>query len=405
MIAHRKGIAALIFLLLVMGWGPPVQAQVPSEYQALYSELETLLAAFESRLDQKEIDQPSETVTFGMHLPMASSNRGESLLAGNLRYSLQWQLDALKTLAVPAVYVEVNFPLLARGYHENDETLRAYEDFYAWLGDEIRGRGIKLIVKSQANFTSLQQQHDEKLREYYQGLEFEEYKQGRAETAVAVASIIRPDYLVVQVEPDTEEAVTGQPVNNVFNSVELIQCILGALETVNVSTKVGAGLGTWHREYQLFAEEYTQTTNIDFLDLHVYPINYDFLERIDTLKEIAAASDKKIAVSEAWLYKSSDMELLNPAPARFISRDPYSFWAPLDARFLVGMTRLARHHEMEYFSPFWSNYLSAYLNYDEAHGLPAESVSVWLALQSFVNWLRGDLTESGTAYLEVVLNP
>src|SRR5690606_30062648 len=165
MTLRRKDIIAPILFFLVMAWGSLAHAQVPSEYQALYSEIETRLAAFESRLDQHPVDQSSEAVTFGMHLPLASSNRGESLLASNLRYSLPWQLNALQALGIPAVYVEVNFPLLTSGYHEDYETLRSLEEFYAWLGDEIRSRGIKLIVKSQVNFINLQPQHDEKLRE------------------------------------------------------------------------------------------------------------------------------------------------------------------------------------------------------------------------------------------------
>lgn len=403
MILQKKTIVVFAFLVITAGWTGAGQAQVPSEYQSLYGELENLLADFEAQLAEKENDRTGGPVTFGLHLPLASSNRGESLLADNLRYSMQWQLDALSTLSVPSVYLEVNFPILTRSYHDSEETYRKYEDFYSWLAAEIRARGIRMIVKSQANFSNLRGQPDAELEDYYEGLSFEQYKQGRAETAVAVASLMRPDYLVLQAEPDTEQAVTGQPVNDIVNSVDLIGYMLRELEAAEVRTmRVGAGIGSWHREYQLFAAEYVNSTSIDFLDIHVYPINYDFLRRIDTLKEIAAEAGKGIAVSEAWLYKSSARELSYPAPAFFISRDPFGFWAPLDSRFLTAMTRLARLHEMEFFSPFWSNYMTAYVKYEDVQDVPGESISIWLAVHSFWNWLKGDLTETGRAYLEAI---
>jgi hypothetical protein len=64
---------------------------------------------------------------------------------------------------------------------------------------------------------------------YYQQLA--QNIRGRAANAVGVAQVIKPDYMSVLTEPDTEEEVSGQTnLNNVTGVSEVVQSILTALQ-------------------------------------------------------------------------------------------------------------------------------------------------------------------------------
>jgi hypothetical protein len=47
------------------------------------------------------------------------------------------------------------------------------------------------------------------------------------------------------------------------------------------------------------------------------------------------------------------------------SRDVYSFWVPLDQKFLEIMVKLSHHLKLEFLSLFWAQYLYGYLEYDK----------------------------------------
>ena len=97
---------------------------------------------------------------------------------------------------------------------------------------------------------------------------------------------------------------------------------------------------------------------------------YDLLWQLFTLADIARASGKPVGVGECWLHKTRDRELrqINSItdPTLF-ERDIYSFWEPLDARFLGVMVKGAHWKKFAFLSPFWTRMLyGGYVDYDEA---------------------------------------
>jgi hypothetical protein len=125
---------------------------------------------------------------------------------------------------------------------------------------------------------------------------------------VSVLQQIRPDYLVVMNEPDSEAAQSWKPVlGTVSASGDFLRSIVAAVNASGVpGVSIGAGLGTWTTKYEEFIQSFL-TTGIHFLDLHVYPVNRDFLPRLIQGAEWAQAAGKGVAISEAWLQKGYEV--------------------------------------------------------------------------------------------------
>ncbi|WP_457840988.1 hypothetical protein, partial [Staphylococcus aureus] len=73
----------------------------------------------------------------------------------------------------------------------------------------------------------------------------------------------------------------------------------------------------------------------------------------------AMSKGLRVGMTEAWLLKQRDSEFTNIDVAtdpQIFARDAFSFWAPLDQKFLDAMTRLAQYKQFVFLSPFWSKY-------------------------------------------------
>lgn len=173
---------------------------------------------------------------------------------------------------------------------------------------------------------------------------------------------IRPDYLTVQNEPGTQAHNTGLPMT-VQRTVELLEFVLRGLDKGGVL--IGAGTGTW--EDLAYAQSLARLDALDYLDMHIYPINRDYVvDRALRFAEIASRANKRLILGEAWLYKTSDQDLrggnVAAAPGHF-ARDVFSFWEPLDARFVAAIVKLAQAERIEFASFFWSRYFFGYVEY------------------------------------------
>jgi hypothetical protein len=157
-----------------------------------------------------------------------------------------------------------------------------------------------------------------------------------------------------------------------------------------------------------YFESLARNTSLDYLDMHIYPIQQDFVvDKIERIAEVAASSGKGVAVGEAWLYKASSSQLgpdhAVAAAAEVFAIDPYSFWIPLDQRFMEVMVGLARGLGFEFFNPFWVQYFFAYIDYSpniEERGMD------WLSeLASSRAWIKiqaKSFTPTGETYSELI---
>jgi hypothetical protein len=351
---------------------------VPANFRDLYSSMERNIDAFAQRVGSQSNDKNS-SVAWSAELLTANCNRGRALLNPATRDGIRLELDSLQSLGVKAVTVCIGFPILYQPFYDfngDPEDYPRFIKFYRELSADIHARGLKLIVESSVLFLgSYSRTSGFKLAEYYPTLNTRQFTDGRAQNIVVIAKEVRPDFLNLGSEPDTQARLSG---NAVFDSPagygETIGYFLKQLHQAGVTgIQIGAGVGSWQRQGPDFVRALL-ATGIDYLDLHIYPANRDFLDRAITYAGMAHAAGKQVAISEAWLMKKRDSELGqsdDDAGSMVFARDRYSFWAPLDQKFLGALIQFSESNKLLYFSPFWSRYFWSYVDYDaSAQGAP-----------------------------------
>jgi hypothetical protein len=388
-------------LCLVLWLWPLSQSSFGSAAQDLYSELSLTLAEFETYLGSRWSGE-RHAVTFGAELLSANSHRGEALLspeslAGNILY-----LDRLQALGVRGVTVQITYPLVLTGFPRS----REYLAFYRALAAEVKRRGLALHVKTGPTFT---QSEFSNVPVSYRNLTVLEYFAGRSAQARLLAEELRPDRLTFGNEPSTEESITGLDLN-VVNYTAFVQSTLRGMERRGI--QVGVGSGTW--DEAAYVRSFAQTTSVDFIDLHLYPLSNggtSYLERAVELAQIARASGKRVAIGEAWLYKASARELATGAaspassPAIF-ARDVFSPWSPLDQRFVRALVALAHLERLDYVSFFWSKYFFAYLEPTPENLNLSPGELLRAADEAAVeNILAGRYSETGLAFSRLIRFP
>jgi len=375
---------------------PGEYAEVPAEYRDTYAELEEKLEELDAYLDDSSGGGTSDTV-FSVELVNANSNRGEALLEPYNFLACQRTLEALKDLGVTGITLSVQYPVLNRDFPRSSDYLM----FYRWLALETRTLGLTLIVETTTIFPNPE---ISPLGVDYAGLTLDEYMREKRAMIETVLTDIAPDYLTIENEPGTQQANTGLDFS-VANQTAIVNHILSGLDLGE--TKIGAGAGSW--DDLAYFESLAANTNVDYLDMHFYPIQGDLvIDRAERVSEMARSHGKGLAVSEAWLYKASGSELSSgqdiAMAADTFARDAFDFWTPLDQAFLGVLVKLSHYLDMEFISPFWMQYLFAYLPYSsntEARGyawvLELVNTQTWLNIQA------GNLTPTGETYRDLIL--
>lgn len=372
---------------------------LPNEFKALYYELESQLNKCDNNLPAPANN--NHDPVFAAELLTANANRGEDLLQPGGIIGAFLELDRLEELGVEGVVIAVNFPLFYTPFHTDQAEHDDYLDFYKQVAASVNSRGMKLIIESNFIFTQ-KGISTFNLTDFYNGLSLTEYLSGRLQTVITIADELRPDYLTITIEPDTETLQTGKPVNNITIQTEFVNDVLNELGGNQITdVKIGAGVGTWHPEYREFTTSFANT-DVDYIDTHIYPVNRDFFERVLTIADIARSNGKSITISEVWLYKTAETELGSVTETDIFARDVFSFWAPLDQKFLEVITKLAYAGEFEFISPFWTKYFYAYLNYDEVSGKSSEELTALSSAEAGANIVAGKFTSTGLKYKELI---
>ena len=356
------GALGAVFLAALSGSGPVWSAPpAPVQYVDLYAGLDTKLKAIDGVVTARSTGGKHD-VTFSAELLPANANIGEPLFREQTWPAVLLNLDRLQQLGVRGVKVAVKYPVLMPSFPRSAD----YLEFYRRVGQEVRRRNLKLLVQMtdgfrESAFSALP------VSPYYAGLTWERYRREKRQMAETIIREIRPDYLTVQNEPGTQAHNTGLPMT-VQNVTDLLEYVTRGLDKRGVL--VGAGAGTW--EDLAYAQSLARIGGLDYLDLHIYPVNRDYVsERAFRFAEIAQRAGKRLVLGEAWLYKSSDQDLragnVAAAPGLF-ARDIFSFWEPLDARFVTTMVKFSHAMKIDFTSFFWSRYFFGYADYSERTG-------------------------------------
>ena len=392
---------ACALILIELALPRVCSAQVPSVYQDLYSQLSGDVADFQGAISGSW-NGSKFPVVFAAQLTDANCNNGPGLLQPASFTLIQNEILLLKAIGVKAVSVEVSFPMLDADFF-NSIGQPGYQSqftaFYANVAAAIRAQGLQVIVESQSMIpTGLQSTWGSGLQNYYASLTtFQAYQDARARTAGLVAQTMRPDYFVLQEEPDTESVQSTQSsAGTVTGSTAMLDASLTAARQANIAgMKIGAGLGSWLQQYQLFANSFTRqhcgqivggqtqpciSQPLDFIDLHLFPINEhtvdctappapkpctapNFWQNAMNILGTANAAGVPMTISQTWLRKVRDGEWLQINGDIQEAREAYSFWAPLDLAFLQTVYDFANFGRMLFVVPFNTQNFSAYIGW------------------------------------------
>ena len=329
---------------------------VPAEYQPVYQELRTRLEA--ARDGFADRPAPEGTPALTLELLTANGNRGEDLLQPANLDATRVFLDRFKKLGAAGVTVQIVYPLFDGGFPRHDE----YVEFYRAVVQEVRQRGLLLLIETSAPFAGTE---FSSLRIDYSGKTPEAYLQERLDQARAIAHELQPDYLSLAEEEQTERMLTGLDISD-DAYLEFLRSAPVAIDPPP-GVKLGAGSGSW--ESTEFIQGIIADTPLDYVDIHVYPLSNGFTDYLEVAAEWASsarAAGKEAVIGESWLYKVSVEELQGGAEFQEVfGRDAYSFWEPLDVLFMQTAVELGRVSGVRLLSYFWSNYLFAYVDYDQ----------------------------------------
>jgi hypothetical protein len=329
----------------------PVPGKVPEPYRVIYRELESQLSQLNPVMAAPWGRKTGPTV-FGVELLAANRNPGDDPLNEQGLQVAALTLDRLKQIGVKSVSLSIPYPILTRRFPETP----AYQAFYLKVAAEVRQRGLLLVVDLG---TMSRAPEFTRLPADYSGLTREQFNSGLREMAEAVIADVRPDYLTVLSEPDTQARNTGLA----FSASQFAAAVKSAVRGLDTGhTWIGAGAGTW------LALDYFKALadipELNYLDLHIYPIQLGFASaRVLKATEAAKARGKKVSIGNAWLYKISRQEFGQINPLEASARDAFSFWQPLDERFVATVVNLAHTIEAEFCSFSGMDLLYAYVDY------------------------------------------
>ncbi len=327
---------------------------VPATYQGLYDRLNQYLDEDLAAVKPDPAAGQRNTI-FAAELIVANANRGEELLRPETIQAVTLFLDRLQALGVRGVKNPIPFPLLTPDFPRSQE----YLEFYRSVGKEIRARGMTWTVQAGILFTNTP---FSPIDYDFSQLTFEQYKREDRAMIETILRELQPDYLVIMGEPDTQANLTGwQEFNDPQKGLELVNHILDGLD--RDQTKICAGTGSWTPPG--YAQALSEQTSLDCISIHIYPVNPQFIQNALTMAENARVNDKSVIVPESWLYKVDQPgggENV-AATADIFKLDAFSFFAPLDQKFIQMMVDFADKAEVDFVSFFWSQFLFSYIDY------------------------------------------
>jgi hypothetical protein len=385
-----RRLSALVgmWLLLTNLYSANAADRVPQAYAGLYQKLEQILDTELARLDRSDTASNTFSSLLSADLLAANSNRGPALLAPDALDTVRLSLDRFREIGIQAVKFAVQYPLLRPDFPRASDYLTFYKD----VVKEAHARGIKVMPHVTVLFADTP---FSPFQGIYQGLDLGRFKREYRNMVHLVVNELRPDFLALLTEPDTHARLTGlRELNEPSKVVDVIRFALQDLD--RGKTLIGAGSGSWSPP--AFARALAKQTDVNLICIHVYPITGEVLPNARQMARIAHANGKQAFIDEAWLYK-----ILKPgggsnvaAAADVFRRDIFSFWQPLDQKFVMLMLRLADTERIGLVSFFWSNQLFGYLDYSpELEGLPYHELNQRYNRVVYQNMREGRLSTVG----------
>ena len=363
----------------------------------MYESLSAQLDGWQRTLDSRAAAPGAAAPVFGAHVLAANGNRGAALLDATTLLVVDGTLDRLKELGVSGVTLSVSFPILNADYPRSADYLK----FYETVAQHVRDRGLKLSIEQHIVF------HDtvfSSVQFDFRDLPFDQFEAEFHSMAQVIIDHLHPDYLTLLSEPDTFARLTGyQQAVGPANAARMIDTVVSGLR--RGTTKVGAGAGSWLPDAADYDRAFA-AASLDYLSLHIYPVSGNALTNAQAVVDAARAAGKPVVLDEAWLYKANPGD--GPAMSfdqttQVFRRDVYSFWSPLDARFLALLAQFVRVNGITYVAPFWTTFFWGNVDYSATTKDLAYSQLTQQANRAVVQALqRGTFTPLGRAWADAI---
>lgn len=325
---------------------------VPSQYDGEYSSLQGILGSFNSSLSMYPAS--GNEFVYATELLPANGNRGPALLQANNLVTVARNLNTLQAMGVRGVTIAIGYPLLDPSFPNSAQ----YLNYFDQVVSMAHARGMKVLVESQVLFANTPYSP---LTFDWSALPYSQYVANHIAQDQLIINQIRPDYLELGVEADTEAYLTGYTqLHSPAGWTNYIEQLLGSLN--NGNTKLVAGAATWLGTSYLTG--FANDPRLDMISTHVYPIYGQNLQTLLAIGKIAQQENKRLVIDEAWEQKVLQPSLSGAIGGPAITQqDVFSFWSPIDSEFLTLMAKFGQAYPLEYLSPFNEWYFFAYLNW------------------------------------------
>jgi hypothetical protein len=333
---------------------------------------------------------------FATELLPANGNRGPALFYPNNLASVATNLNALQSMGVQGVTIAIGYPLLDPTFPNSAQ----YVNYFKQVVSMVHARGMKVLIESQILFANTPYSP---LTYDWSSLPYSQFVVNHIAQDQLIINQIRPDYLEIGVEADTEAYLSGySQLNTPSGWTGYIEQLLSSLNKGN--TKLVAGAGTWLGVS--FLTGFAKDPRLDMISTHVYPIYGNNLQTLLQIGKVAQQNNKRLVIDEAWEEK-----VLQPATGHagtgiggpsITQQDVFAFWSPIDSDFLKLMARFSETYPVDFFSPFDEEYFFAYLNWT-----PSLDVHGYFQLRAQLdpmvtqNMASNTLTPTGTAYSQL----
>jgi hypothetical protein len=413
---------------------------VPLQYLSLYTSLQQYVSDEDKQISV-QWDGSIYPVNYAAELLTADTNAGPGILQSNERQVMLAELNGELTMGVKAVTVEIGFPVFDPNFYifsgqsadQAQESVQTWLNYYESLAQAIHNLGLKMIVESNPLLTYyISSQSSFNPGSYYKSLDFVTYQKLRSEHNVIIAQQIKPDYLLLQTEPQTDAVNDFRPeLNNATKDTAMISNFVTALENARIpglhtSIQLGSGAGTWQPGWKSYFSGLMVIPGLDKIDTHIYNLQPD----VNQLGEVAIAMQiadmahsvgKGVTMSEFWFHKSTSLVGLTEAGDTLTdirARDMFSFWAPLDEQSFQMLSKLANYKHFDYVSAFGHYNWFALTDYNSLQSPPiypaitnSQNEVVDNQITSLQNQLakqalnNNQLSPTGKAYQAIISNP
>ncbi len=366
--------------------------EVPALYLSLYNQLQ----GYVTNEDQQISSQWGGgvyPVNYATELLTADTNAGPGILTSNEQQMMMEELDGEVRLGVKAVTVEIGFPVFDQNFYisagqtaaQAQETVQTWINYYQSLAQAIHNRGLKMIVESNpllAYYISSQSSFNP--GSYYKTLDFATYEQLRSEHNIILAQQIKPDYLILQTEPQTDAVNDFRPELDIATKdTAMINKFVTDLENADVpclhtSIQIGSGAGTWQPDWKSYFTGLTAIQGLDKIDTHIYNLQPGVNQLGEVaiamqIADMAHAAGKGVTMSEFWFHKSTALVGLTENGDSLTDirvRDMFSFWAPLDVQAFQMLSKLASDKHFDYVSAFGHYQWFKLIDYNSLQSAP-----------------------------------